>query len=248
MLEEIQESSKDNNKAPFIIALFRIFLISPDLLFFFHFVNLEKIMSRRPATVSGSERYKYFSLPINNIKTINLNLDPIATVPFNGQQQQEAISAKCDGPPHRTIGCQTMYREQSAQTRPFLPQGIVRSGIATPEILHVVDLIEHDDLPGVYEADIIERTRRRHKCELLLKQSAHSNNNCNQACLMLEALEWADWLAREGDLEQCQQLRLEIVQKLLDNRHQNIRHSSATKMQRSLRRLENEQERKLDVL
>lgn len=204
-------------------------------------------MSHRPATVSGSERYKYFSLPINNTKTINLNLDPIATEPFNDQQQQ-AMAGKFNGPPYRTVGCQTVYREQSAQTRPFQPLGIVRSGIATPEIMHIVDLIENDNLPGLYEADIIERARRRRKCEMLLKQNAQSNDDCNQNCLMLEALEWADWLAREGDLEQCQQLRLEIVQRLLDNRHHNIRLSLAAQMKRSVRRLESERERKLDVL
>lgn len=147
----------------------------------------------------------------------------------------------------RTVGSQTVYREQSAQTKPFLPDVIVRDGSRTPEIMRYVNLYEADGVPGVYEVEIVERARKRRKCEAMLKSGM---NGCDwkRGKTMLEAVEWMDWLAREKDLEQCQQLRLEIVEKLLDDRHRNIRESSSAKIECSLRRLETEQHHKLNNL
>lgn len=195
----------------------------------------------RPVSVVGTDRAKYFSLPKGNTQTINLNLDPNLDGSSDITPKIKRVMAT------RTVGSQTVYREQSAQTKPFLPDVIVRDGCRTPEIMHYVNLYEADGVPGIYEVEIIERARKRRKCEAMLKNSL---NRCDwkRGKTILEAIEWMDWLAREKDLEQCQELRLEIVQKLLDDRHKNIRANSSAKIENSLKRLEADQYQKLNNL
>lgn len=204
---------------------------------------------RRPITVSGSERVKYFHNPKCNSKTILVNLDEASaattrTVIESHVERQPNIAKRGS----RSIGCQTQYREQSAQTRPFLPTAAMADNNVTPEILSVFNSIDTDFVPGVYEADIIERARIRRQCEAMLRNYASGTEEWNNGRLMLEAIEWTDWLAREKDLEYCQQLRLRMVRQLLDDRHKHLRVNSASKITDCQRKYEEERDRKIEML
>lgn len=198
----------------------------------------------RPATVSGSDRAKFFHNPRGNRQTINVCLN--VTSPPNACERYDPVETS-KKEPFQSVGCQTLYRESSAQTKPFLPQPVVKDGSETPEVMDIVDLIHGDGLPGIHEAEIVERARRRRKCEATLKKSG-TDEEWNNRRVMLEAIEWEDWLARENDIEHCQQLRLEIVKNIMNNRHGIIRQNSALKMGSSVKRLEEERDRKLKML
>lgn len=196
----------------------------------------------RPATVSGSDRAKFFQIPRGNCQTMNvcLNITSPACEPCDPVETSKKE-------PFQSVACQTQYRESSAQTKPFLPPPLVKDGSETPEAMHIVDLIHGDGLPGIHEAEIVERARRRRKCEATLKKSG-TDEEWNNRCIMLEAIEWEDWLARENDIEHCQQLRLEIVRNIMYSRHSIIRQNSAAKISSSVKRLEEERDRKLEIL
>lgn len=208
---------------------------------------------RRPITVSGSERVKYFHNPKCDTKTIIVALDaaasvsnsavalPLPNTQRNGRKREQT---------QRTVACQTLYREQSAQTRPYLVPAAATQhhGVGTPKIISAFETMDVDTMPGIYEAVVIERARKRRQCEAMLKTHAANTKEWLSGRFMLEAIEWSDWLGREKDLEYCQQLRLNIVRQLLDQRHQNMRLNSAVKIDDCQQKFAEERDRRIGVL
>jgi len=62
---------------------------------------------------------------------------------------------------------------------------------------------------------------------------------------VLEAFEWEQWISREEEIEDCQQLRLDLVKRLMKKRHNKIKISSEAKMQNTKTRIEQENMKKI---
>lgn len=206
--------------------------------------NLEKAVT----AVSGVDRVKFFNIPLTNTKTINVQLD------MNRKE------CKCTSPhsvlqsaqlPYKTIGCQTVYREQSAQTKPWMPNAIIgEKRPDTPEIVYVADLL-HDDvegtIPGIYEAEIIERARKRRAWEKSLPPIS-SFKHWDKRRVVLEAFEWEEWIAREQEIEYCQKLRMAIVENMMEKRTNKMKINSIARLQSSADRISAEMEQKIKRL
>lgn len=196
--------------------------------------------SKKP-DVLGCERIKFFDQPIKQIKNSKIIEEddcPETTKLENSSHQEK----------NREIGCQTIYRESSAQTKPWMPNAVITDCESElPEIIYVADLITGDKNPGVAEANIVERARRKRIWERTLPP-LRSVKDWDKRRVALEAFEWEQWVAREDDIHDCQRLRMEIVDKLLKQRKNKLDSSYEQKLRNTKNRAQIERDKKVDSL
>lgn len=172
---------------------------------------------KRSVVVTGADRPKFFTNPLNNVQTFNVGLMAEEENFESGSESEER---------YKTMAIQTIYRESSAQTRPFLPECYMAEVIDDiPEVVHIADMIESVTYPGLKEVEIIERSRKRRQWELSLPP-INAPEEIASRVTALEAFEWEEWIAREKDINECQQARLKIVADLIAKREQ--RHKNCT--------------------
>lgn len=194
--------------------------------------------------VSGADRAKFFTNPISNARTITLRMqldtDCACIVPEPPLEQ-----------PIKTIGCQTMYRVQSAQTNKWMPDAVIcERRPDTPELVHVAELLRADTdgtMPGVYEAELVTRARKRRAWEKSLPAIA-TWEEWERRRVVLEAFEWEEWIGRENRIEYCQRLRLGIVRQLMLERKERTQRDCSTRVDMTKQRLEEERNAKLAQL
>lgn len=117
----------------------------------------------------------------------------------------------------------------------------------TPEVVYVAELIQGNGVPGVNEAEIVEKARKRREWEKLLPPIS-STNEWNKRRIILEVFEWEEWLTREDEIEACQILRMKIVQNMVDNRKQLHRTKSEQMIENSAKRIEAQVEKKIQMM
>lgn len=211
------------------------------ILFFFCFSCVASNVKSEAADASpvGRNRPKYFDIPLCAMKSASVK-----------QQLEDVCSDEPkdntpQGPQINTIGCQTVYREQSAQTRPYFPMPQLQCDGEIPEVLLVADVIKGDRVPGQHEADLVIRARKRRNWEQLLEKTPIEQN---EKRLILEAFEWESWLAREEDMEKEQQERLDYVQQMLNERTQMNAINSIGRLNESIERVTSEYERDMAII
>lgn len=64
----------------------------------------------------------------------------------------------------------------------------------------------------------------------------------------LEAFEWEEWIAREKDINECQQIRLQIVTDLINKREQKYKTDTDLKIQNCKKRALKERNYQKDLL
>lgn len=154
----------------------------------------------------------------------------------------------------RSITCQTIYRESSAQTDCWLPDAKVREDEnCAPEALTVEIFAE----PGVREVEAIERDRQQRDWELQLPQV--TDKDFPSRISQLEAFEWQKFLARERSMNEMQADRQEQVAEMIDERQQmnsdfnrmmleNVKKRNDWEAERQKSKLQKTLSRKLGVL
>eukprot|EP00667_Euglena_gracilis_P004474 EG_transcript_4495 len=114
---------------------------------------------------------------------------------------------EAEGATHRTVMCQTDYRENECQTDPFTPDYYVEDG-RNPEVLAIMTLTHEEGLPaGLAEVEMIDRIRRRRDVELSLPQGS-DDASMKERLEKLEALEHQEWDEREAHIQRLQEQRL----------------------------------------
>lgn len=195
--------------------------------------------SKTPVDVLGCERIKFFDQPIKKIENSKIcqeNCPETTKLEISPQEK------------NREIGCQTIYRESSAQTKPWMPNAVITDFESElPEIIYVADLITGDRNPGVAEANIVERARRKRIWERTLPP-LRSVKDWDKRRVALEAFEWEQWVAREDDIHDCQRLRMEIVEKLLKQRKNKLDSSYEQKLKNTKNRAQIERDKKVESL
>ena len=191
-------------------------------------VNIENIR--------GVNRAKFFSNPTSNVKTINVML-------VADEDDFDYEESKI--PKFKDTASQTIYRESSAQTVPWMPPAILRdSDFETSEIVHVADLLKEDTYPGIDEVEIVQRARKKRNWEYSL--SIH--DEWEKQRLVLEIFEWEEWVAREKQIDQYQFLRLQLVQKLMEKREKEHNKLTELKMENSKNRITDQRNHALEKL
>lgn len=139
-------------------------------------------------------------------------------------------------------------REQSAQTKPWMPDAIVDDKCSeTPELLFAAKTISSKSAPGVLQVKQLERARRRRQLEKSFAQSKYAND-WNMRRAFCEALEWEDRVGREEEHDYCQQLRLGMVKQMMNFRDERMQKDFTIQMETTFNRLDAEKEKKLNNL
>ncbi|XP_059576481.1 cilia- and flagella-associated protein 91 isoform X2 [Alligator mississippiensis] len=169
--------------------------------------------------VTGRNRYKYFErpyIPFSQSFPLNVIYAMAKTDPY---VHSSSISARQQYPISRTVGTQTDYRDGEAQTDPYSPEYIVPQG-SIPELLTLATLTWGRGLPaGLAEVEMIERAREKRIWESTLPPL----NDASQVVKrrkMMDDMERKEWAFREQEIEKLQELRLEILKKLLKQREE----------------------------
>lgn len=187
---------------------------------------------------AGQDRAKFFDIPLCAMTTPEVKQQK-----YDDDSGKEIKNNSTHEPKIKTIGCQTVYREQSAQTRPYFPMPPFRSDKDLPEVVLIADLIEGDRNPGRYEVDLVIRSRKRRNWEKLMQKLPESVIKQNERRLILEAFEWENWLSREEGIENEQLERLDYVQQKLNERTQMNATSSVGRLHVSIERVTSNYER-----
>uniref|UniRef100_A0A336KT32 Cilia- and flagella-associated protein 91 n=1 Tax=Culicoides sonorensis TaxID=179676 RepID=A0A336KT32_CULSO len=189
------------------------------------------------ASFSGTDRPKFFSHPLSNIQTLNVQLADVPKDLFPVTSKKSKSQA-----------CQTLYRESSAQTLPWLPDAYIQEGSdGMPEIVQFAQMVEGFEFPGLKEIEIIERTRFKREWEHQLPMVKTPDEYGNRK-VVLEAFEWDQWTQREHEIDRCQQLRYQMVQQMVREREEYNRQMADAKLENSMRRLTKMREEKLEKL
>uniref|UniRef100_A0A8D0FXP5 Cilia- and flagella-associated protein 91 n=1 Tax=Strix occidentalis caurina TaxID=311401 RepID=A0A8D0FXP5_STROC len=159
--------------------------------------------------VSGRNRYKYFP-----------TFDLVVCFWFLPCVHSATRDSKVFGPKLRTLGTQTDYRDGEAQTDPYSPEYVVPSG-SVPELLTLATLTWGRGLPaGLVEVEMIERAREKRAWEATLP-AMDSASQITKRRKMMEDMERKEWAFREQEIEKLQEVRLEVLKKLLRRREEN---------------------------
>ncbi|NWX21118.1 CFA91 protein, partial [Aegotheles bennettii] len=119
-----------------------------------------------------------------------------------------------------TLGTQTDYRDGETQTDPYSPEYIIPSG-SVPELLTLATLTWGRGLPaGLTEVEMIERAREKRAWEATLP-AMDSASQIAKRRKMMEDMERKEWAFREQEIEKLQEVRLEVLKKLLRRREEN---------------------------
>uniref|UniRef100_A0A182NF86 Cilia- and flagella-associated protein 91 n=1 Tax=Anopheles dirus TaxID=7168 RepID=A0A182NF86_9DIPT len=140
-------------------------------------------------------------------------------------------------PRFREVASQTMYRESSAQTQPWMPSAVLKENVMpAAEIVYVAEMLQHTRFPGVNEVEIVERARRKRTWEYALG-SCDSLDEWRQQKLVLQIFEWEEWVARERQIDRYQMLRLQLVAKIMEKRERDTHQATEGKMENTKRRI-----------
>ncbi|KFV74598.1 Protein MAATS1, partial [Struthio camelus australis] len=116
-----------------------------------------------------------------------------------------------------TLGTQTDYRDGEAQTDPYSPEYVVLSG-SVPELLTLATLTWGRGLPaGLAEVEMIERAREKRAWEATLPPLDNPSQIAKRR-KMMDDMEKKEWAFREQEIEKLQEVRLEVLKKLLSRR------------------------------
>ncbi|KGL89084.1 Protein MAATS1, partial [Charadrius vociferus] len=119
-----------------------------------------------------------------------------------------------------TLGTQTDYRDGEAQTDPYSPEYVVPSG-SVPELLTLATLTWGRGLPaGLAEVEMVERAREKRAWEATLPAMDNASQIAKRR-KMMEEMERKEWAFREQEIEKMQEVRLEVLKKLLLRREEN---------------------------
>uniref|UniRef100_A0A1I8PWA4 Cilia- and flagella-associated protein 91 n=1 Tax=Stomoxys calcitrans TaxID=35570 RepID=A0A1I8PWA4_STOCA len=141
----------------------------------------------------------------------------------------------------RTRGTQSLYRESSAQTLPYLPPvSNEPDELESMELFKLPTILPGHGAPGLYEVEVLERARKRWAFAKALKDNfrqqldeARHQVKLPQHEHILEAFEWEHWIEREEYIQECQMLRLEILMRMFDKRERQMRNASHARIQHS---------------
>ncbi|CAH0546376.1 unnamed protein product [Brassicogethes aeneus] len=195
------------------------------------------------SNVLGKDKCKFFKLPITNFPPRDIL--PYRTIaPFHIKKVPE----KNEGKTQINVATNTVYSNAEAQTEPWEPPYKI-IGEGEPEVLLLSFLKWGEGLPaGQHEIELIERARMKRAWEKAIKPNVADEQSMNQLKEYLEALELDEWAFREKEIQEIQDMRMELLQKMLEEVHENSKKRSQSKLNSIIERTIAEKNRKLEKL
>lgn len=116
-----------------------------------------------------------------------------------------------------------------------------------PEVVYISDMIDSVTYPGLREVEIVERARKRRRWEMALPP-INAPEEIPSRVAAVEVFEWEEWIAREKDINECQQARLKIVADLIAKREKKILDATNQKLENCRKRMLTERKHQRDIL
>ncbi|KAL4714766.1 hypothetical protein ACJJTC_002625 [Scirpophaga incertulas] len=122
----------------------------------------------------------------------------------------------------RNRGTQSVYRESSAQTRPWQPDGIPADSCEkTPEVLFL-DQLEYGpgspyrtgDLPADFHTTEIINKMRHNRAWTELVERPRGSRGIKGRDAIIADLETRDWVFREAEIDELQEIRLHLLHRM----------------------------------
>lgn len=108
-------------------------------------------------------------------------------------------------------------------------------------------MIDSVTYPGLREVEIVERARKKRRWEMALPPIIVAEDIPSRVAAV-EAFEWEEWIAREKDINECQQARLKIVADLISKREQKHQDATNQKLENCRRRILTERKQQKEIL
>ncbi|GIL52182.1 hypothetical protein Vafri_8117, partial [Volvox africanus] len=189
--------------------------------------------------VSGNQRPKYFRRPLLAAAEIHVKQAPLPPLPQYQDLNATAPAAMAGSggpePRSKTIGTQSDYRENEAQTAPWEPGYILpeqptikqqalskRFHSDGPEVLHLRDMAFADGLPaGLQEVTRIDKMRAKRAFEATLPPIDDAARLPLRQ-KMIEEWEAREWEEREQEILDIQERRLALLDNALQVREEEL--------------------------
>ncbi|GIL83565.1 hypothetical protein Vretifemale_12354, partial [Volvox reticuliferus] len=189
--------------------------------------------------VNGNQRPKYFRRPLLAAAEIHVKQAPLPPLPQYQDLNATAPAAMAGGggpePRSKTIGTQSDYRENEAQTAPWEPgyvlpeQPTVKQQALSkrfhsdgPEVLHLRDMAFADGLPaGLQEVTRIDKMRAKRAFEATLPPIDDAARLPLRQ-KMIEEWEAREWEEREQEILDIQERRLALLDNALQVREEEL--------------------------
>ena len=108
-------------------------------------------------------------------------------------------------------------------------------------------MIDSITYPGLREVEIVERARKRRSWEMVLPPIRNPEEIASRVAAV-EAFEWEEWIAREKDINECQQARLKIVADIIVQREKKHLDATNQKLENCKKRILTERKHQKDIL
>ncbi|KPU73122.1 uncharacterized protein Dana_GF28057 [Drosophila ananassae] len=177
------------------------------------------------------------------LSTHEVKMFPLTSPGTELRPKHVSLSKLANESPKKHQKTQTLYRESSAQTLPYLPEVFKEVDVQELELFSLPTVLPGENPPGLYETEVLERAKRR----WALKKALNTNiktyfrdvrTKILQYKPILEALEWEQWIQREEYIQECQMMRLEIVIKMFNKREKEMHSASKSRIEKACEEIE----------
>ncbi|KAF5272323.1 hypothetical protein FQA39_LY07924 [Lamprigera yunnana] len=192
--------------------------------------------------VIGADRFRFFREPVltprdkavKHIKTIEFPLTQETTPKMFRKTSNKIV--------------QTKYRESSAQTIPWQPDNYVIMDGGEPLLLMLDFLSWESGLPcGTHETKLIERVRMKRVWDKTMPPVI-DEATLKQKMKLIEAIESDEWLFREQEIQNIQDLRMKLLIQMVNEVQELTKARSDTKIESICKTKYAEKEAKLKRL
>ncbi|XP_075989235.1 cilia- and flagella-associated protein 91-like [Anticarsia gemmatalis] len=195
--------------------------------------------------LAGKDLHKFFAIPkqVLAVKSISPDFCPPSPV------------SVAHGPTKpRNRGTQSLYRESSAQTIPWQPDGKPAEGCeTTPEVLYLDQLewgpgkpYRIGDLPADFHTtEIINKMRHARMWTELVEKGAFPRW-MKKRDEIISDIETKDWIFREAEIDELQGIRLELLARMQTQQRQKQVNRTSRKLAKLWAFKKTEMERKID--
>ncbi|XP_044258673.1 cilia- and flagella-associated protein 91-like isoform X2 [Tribolium madens] len=203
--------------------------------------NLDQLYSKKPDVI-GADRAKYFHFPKTSIGG---DLVPELQLHYTTPRDKSPSVVKVE-PKNQNKKIQTEFRESSVQTSPWEPSFVFK-GDTPPELLKLDFLKWGSGLPpGMHEVQLLERARMKRaweeRCEVRTAEDLEKRRT------IIAAMERDEWAFREQEIQDIQDLRLKLLEKMLNELHEKSKNRSEAKLRMFAEMKYAEKEQKLKKL
>ncbi|KAJ8704049.1 hypothetical protein PYW07_013343 [Mythimna separata] len=210
------------------------------------YLNRQEDAKKMPTPeLSGKDCFKFTAMP----KTVM----PIPTTTPDFRPNTPTIALPPPGKP-RNRGTQSVFRESSAQTRPWQPDGKPAEQCQeTPEVLYLDSLewgpgstFRLGDLPADFHTTEIINKMRHARAWMDLVEGGKYPRWMKKRDAIIDDVVVKDWLFRQAEIDELQNIRLELLHRLQAEQRQKQCNRTSQKLAKLWHNKKQEMDRKVN--